>query len=344
MKYLVTGAVGFIGFHVTKRLCEQGHDVVGIDNLNDYYDVDLKLARLVELDKFTDSNAKNIDGNFRFIKLDLTEREGIARLFSNEKFDRVIHLAAQAGVRYSIDNPMAYADSNLIGHLTILEGCRNNNIEHLIYASSSSVYGLNNKTPFSTSDSVDHPVSLYAATKKSNELMAHSYSHLYDIPTTGLRFFTVYGSWGRPDMAPYIFTKKILDGETIDINNNGDMWRDFTHVDDIVEGVVRIADVIPERDSTWKVESGSLASSSAPYSIYNIGHGSPINLMGFVKAIEDELGLEANKNFREMQAGDVYQTFAEVNDLFDATGYKSQVSVEKGVAEFVKWYKEFYKK
>jgi UDP-glucuronate 4-epimerase len=344
MKYLVTGAAGFIGFHVAQKLCGQGHDVIGIDNLNDYYDVNLKFARLAELDKFTVNNTSNEEGVFRFIKLDLTNREGIVALFAEEKFDRVIHLAAQAGVRYSIDNPMAYADSNLIGHLTILEGCRNNNIEHLIYASSSSVYGLNNKTPFSTSDSVDHPVSLYAATKKSNELMAHSYSHLYDIPTTGLRFFTVYGSWGRPDMAPYIFTKKILDGETIDINNNGDMWRDFTHVDDIVEGVVRIADVVPVRDDNWKVESGSPASSSAPYSIYNIGHGSPINLMGFVKAIEDELGLEANKNFREMQAGDVYQTFAEVNDLFDATGYKSQVSVEKGVAEFVKWYKEFYKK
>ena len=344
MKYLVTGAAGFIGFHLTKRLCEQGHDVVGIDNLNDYYDVNLKLARLAELDKFTVDDTSNTEGIFRFIKLDLTNRNGMASLFTEEKFDRVIHLAAQAGVRYSIDNPMAYADSNLIGHLTILEGCRNNNVNHLIYASSSSVYGLNNKTPFSTSDSVDHPVSLYAATKKSNELMAHSYSHLYDIPTTGLRFFTVYGSWGRPDMAPYIFTKKILDGETIDINNNGDMWRDFTHVDDIVEGVVRIADVIPERDGDWKVESGSPASSSAPYAIYNIGHGSPINLMGFVKAIEDELGIEAEKNFREMQPGDVYQTFAEVNDLFDATGYKSQVSVEKGVAEFVKWYKQFYKK
>ena len=344
MKYLVTGAAGFIGFHATKRLCEQGHDVVGVDNLNDYYDVNLKLARLAELDRFTDSKAKNNNGNFRFIKLDLTDREGIATLFTDEKFDRVVHLAAQAGVRYSIENPMAYADSNLIGHLTILEGCRNNNVEHLIYASSSSVYGLNNKTPFSTSDSVDHPVSLYAATKKSNELMAHSYSHLYDIPTTGLRFFTVYGSWGRPDMAPYIFTKKILDGDTIDINNNGDMWRDFTHVDDIVEGVVRIANVIPARDADWKVESGSPASSSAPYAIYNIGHGSPINLMGFVKAIEDELGIEAKKNFREMQAGDVYQTYAEVNDLFDATGYKTQVTVEHGVAEFVKWYKAFYKK
>lgn len=340
----MTGAAGFIGFHVTQKLCAQGHDVVGIDNLNDYYDVNLKLARLAELDKFTVSDVANKQGLFRFIKLDLTNRDGIAALFSAEKFDRVIHLAAQAGVRYSIDNPMAYADSNLIGHLTILEGCRNNNVEHLIYASSSSVYGLNNKTPFSTSDSVDHPVSLYAATKKSNELMAHSYSHLYDIPTTGLRFFTVYGSWGRPDMAPYIFTKKILDGETIDINNNGDMWRDFTHVDDIVEGVVRIANVIPARDADWKVESGSPASSSAPYAIYNIGHGSPINLMGFVKAIEDELGIEATKNFRAMQPGDVYQTFAEVNDLFDATGYKSAVSVEQGVAEFVTWYKEFYNK
>jgi UDP-glucuronate 4-epimerase len=344
MKYLVTGAAGFIGFHVTKRLCEQGHDVVGIDNLNDYYDVNLKLARLAELEQFTDNSTISINGNFRFIKLDLTEREGIDTLFTIEKFDRVIHLAAQAGVRYSIENPMAYADSNLIGHLTILEGCRNNNVEHLIYASSSSVYGLNNKTPFSTSDSVDHPVSLYAATKKSNELMAHSYSHLYDIPTTGLRFFTVYGSWGRPDMAPYIFTKKILDGDIIDINNNGDMWRDFTHVDDIVEGIVRIADVVPVRDLSWKVESGSAASSSAPYSIYNIGHGSPINLMGFVKAIEDELGMEAKKNFREMQAGDVYQTYAEVNDLFDAAGYKSQVTVEKGVSEFIDWYRKFYQK
>jgi len=344
MKFLVTGAAGFIGFHTTQRLCEQGHEVVGIDNLNDYYDVNLKLARLAELDKFTSKNDSNTEGVFRFIKLDLTDRNGMATLFKDEKFDRVIHLAAQAGVRYSIENPMAYADSNLIGHLTILEGCRNNNVEHLIYASSSSVYGLNNKTPFSTSDSVDHPVSLYAATKKSNELMAHSYSHLYDIPTTGLRFFTVYGSWGRPDMAPYIFTKKILDGDTIDINNNGDMWRDFTHVDDIVEGIVRIADVIPQRDDKWKVESGSPASSSAPYSIYNIGHGSPINLMGFVKAIEDELGIEAKKNFREMQAGDVYQTYAEVNDLFDAAKYKSKVTVKEGVAEFIQWYREFYNK
>ena len=266
------------------------------------------------------------------------------KLFAIEKFDRVIHLAAQAGVRYSLENPHAYADSNLVGHLNILEGCRQNKVSHLVYASSSSVYGLNAKVPFATSDSVDHPVSLYAATKKSNELMAHSYSHLYDIPTTGLRFFTVYGSWGRPDMAPFIFTKKILNGDTIDINNNGDMWRDFTHVDDIVEGVVRIADVLPDRNESWTVESGTPASSSAPYSVYNIGHGSPINLMDFVKAIEDELGIEAKKNFREMQPGDVYQTYADTEDLFIATGYKPRVTVKEGVAEFVSWYKEFYNK
>jgi UDP-glucuronate 4-epimerase len=337
MKYLVTGAAGFIGHFVAQRLCEQGHSVVGIDNLNDYYEVSLKQARLANLDKFVES------GLFTFVKMDLADRTGLAKLFCDKKFDRVIHLAAQAGVRYSIENPMAYADSNLIGHLTILEGCRNNDVKHLVYASSSSVYGLNSKVPFATSDSVDHPVSLYAATKKSNELMAHSYSHLYNIPTTGLRFFTVYGSWGRPDMAPYIFTKKILNGDTIDINNNGDMWRDFTHVDDIVEGVLRIAGVIPECNTDWKVESGSPATSSAPYSVYNIGHGSPISLMDFVKAIEDELGIEAKKNFREMQAGDVYQTFADTQDLFKATNYTPKVSVKEGVAEFVAWFKKFYK-
>ncbi len=278
--------------------------------------------------------------NYKYF--DISDREAVKSLFAQEHFERVIYLAAQPGVRYSIENPHAHADSNLVGHLNILEGCRNTKVKHLVYASSSSVYGLNAKTPFSTSDSVDHPVSLYAATKKSNELMAHSYSHLYDIPTTGLRFFTVYGSWGRPDMAPYIFTQKILNGETIDINNNGEMWRDFTHVDDIVEGVVRVADVIPTINKAWTVESGSPASSSAPYAIYNIGHGSPINLMAFVKAIEDELGIEAKKNFREMPPGDVYQTFADVEDLFAATGYKPKVGVKEGVAEFVKWFKEFY--
>ncbi|MGI2216177.1 NAD-dependent epimerase [Shewanella baltica] len=334
MKYLVTGAAGFIGSAVVEKLVAAGHEIIGVDNINDYYDVNLKCARLKRIEH----------NNFRLVELDIADRESVKQLFESEIFDRVIHLAAQAGVRYSIENPHAYADSNLVGHLNILEGCRHTKVKHLVYASSSSVYGLNAKTPFATSDSVDHPVSLYAATKKSNELMAHSYSHLYDIPTTGLRFFTVYGSWGRPDMAPFIFTKKILDSETIDINNNGDMWRDFTHVDDIVEGVVRIADVIPSRDKSWTVEKGSPATSSAPYSVYNIGHGSPINLMGFVKAIEDELGIEAKKNFREMQPGDVYQTYADVEDLFQATGYKPRVGVKEGVAEFVKWYREFYNK
>lgn len=334
MKYLVTGAAGFIGSGVVERLTAVGHDVVGIDNINDYYDVSLKHARLKRIEH----------EQFQFIKIDLADREGIASLFNDQKFDRVIHLGAQAGVRYSIDNPLAYADSNLIGHLNILEGCRNTKVKHLVYASSSSVYGLNSKVPFSTSDSVDHPISLYAATKKSNELMAHSYSHLYDIPTTGLRFFTVYGPWGRPDMAPFIFTEKILNGETIDINNNGDMWRDFTYIDDIVEGVIRIADVIPTRNDNWTVEAGTPASSSAPYSIYNIGHGSPINLMDFIKAIETELGIEAKKNFRGMQAGDVYQTYADTQDLFAATGYKPKMGVAEGVAGLVRWYKEFYHK
>jgi UDP-glucuronate 4-epimerase len=334
MKCLVTGAAGFIGSAVVDKLTSKGYQVFGVDNLNDYYDVALKEARLDRIQH----------ENFKFVHLDIADRKSVANFFETERFDKVVHLAAQAGVRYSIENSHAYADSNLVGHLNILEGCRHNKVKHLVYASSSSVYGLNGKTPFATSDSVDHPISLYAATKKSNELMAHSYSHLYEIPTTGLRFFTVYGSWGRPDMAPFIFTKKILDGDTIDINNNGDMWRDFTHINDIVEGVVRIMDVLPTTNNNWTVEAGSPATSSAPYAVYNIGHGSPINLMDFVNAIENELGIEAKKNFREMQPGDVYQTYADTQDLFNATGYVPQVSVKEGVAEFVKWYKDFYQK
>ncbi|QFI40164.1 NAD-dependent epimerase [Moritella marina ATCC 15381] len=333
MKYLITGAAGFIGSRCAELLCQQGHQIIGVDNLNDYYDVNLKHARL--------ANAQKSE-LFTFIELDLADREGVAALFSEHKFDRVIHLAAQAGVRYSIDNPMAYADSNLTGFLTVLEGCRNTKVKHLVYASSSSVYGLNNKTPFSTSDSVDHPISLYAASKKSNELMAHTYSHLYGVPTTGLRFFTVYGPWGRPDMALFKFTKAIIAGEEIDVYNNGDMLRDFTYIDDIVAGVLQIQDVIPTPNSEWKVETGSPATSSAPYRVYNIGHGSPVKLMDYIEALEDSLGIKAKKNFMPMQPGDVYATYADTQDLFAATGYTSQVKVKEGVKAFVDWYRDFY--
>ncbi|KAB1180761.1 NAD-dependent epimerase [Photobacterium damselae] len=334
MKYLVTGAAGFIGSAVTERLCALGHQVVGVDNLNDYYDVSLKQARL----------QRAANPLFTFIELDLADREGVAQLFADQQFDKVIHLAAQAGVRYSIDNPLAYADSNLVGHLTILEGCRHHKVKHLIYASSSSVYGLNHKTPFNTSDSVDHPISLYAATKKSNELMAHTYSHLYGVPTTGLRFFTVYGPWGRPDMALFKFTNAIMEGKEIDVYNHGDMRRDFTYIDDIVEGVMRIQDVIPEPNPDWIVETGSPATSSAPYRVYNIGHGSPVKLMDYIEALEEALGIEAKKNFMDMQPGDVYMTYADTEDLFNATGYKPEVKVKEGVKAFVDWYRAYYQK
>lgn len=333
MKCLVSGSAGFIGFFVSQRLIAMGYEVVGIDNLNDYYDVALKKARLAKLDE--------LEG-FTFKELDLADREGMASLFVEHKFNRVIHLAAQAGVRYSIENPMAYADSNLIGHLTILEGCRNNNVEHLVYASSSSVYGLNSKMPFATSDSVDHPISLYAATKKANELMSHTYSHLYNVPTTGLRFFTVYGPWGRPDMALFKFTKAILEGKEIDIYNNGDLSRDFTYIDDIVEGIIRIQNVIPTGKQDWTVETGSPADSSAPYALYNIGNGNPVKLMDFVSALENALGIEAKKNFMPMQPGDVYATYADTEGLEDVTGYVPTVSVNEGVQSFVNWYRYFY--
>ncbi len=333
MKFLVTGAAGFIGFHTCKRLLEAGHQVVGIDNMNDYYDVNLKQARLDLLQSSL----------FSFHKVDLADREGIARLFAEEKFNRVIHLAAQAGVRYSLENPHAYADSNLIGYLNILEGCRHHKVEHLLYASSSSVYGLNRKMPFSTDDSVDHPVSLYAATKKANELMAHTYSHLYGIPTTGLRFFTVYGPWGRPDMALFKFTKAMLEGKSIDVYNYGKMKRDFTYVDDIVEAIVRVQDVIPQPNPEWTVENGSPANSSAPYRVYNIGNSSPVELMDYITALEEALGMEAEKNMMPIQPGDVLETSADTKPLYDLVGFKPQTTVKEGVQNFVDWYKEYYK-
>lgn len=336
MKTLITGAAGFIGFHTAVRLLDEGHEIIGIDNLNDYYEVSLKEDRLKELKKHSKAD------NFTFFKLDLADRDGIADLFQQHTFDYVVHLGAQAGVRYSLHNPHAYADSNLTGHLNILEGCRHAKIKHLVYASSSSVYGLNSKMPFSTSDSVDHPVSLYAATKKANELMSHSYSHLYGLPTTGLRFFTVYGPWGRPDMAPMLFAKAIIKGEPIKVNNHGDMQRDFTYIDDIVEGIVRVADKPPQRNDNWNPEQGSAAESSAPYRVFNIGAGKPTALMDFIGELESALGMEAKKDFRPMQAGDVPATWADTDDLFEAIGYRPQYSLKEGIPAFVEWYKSYY--
>ena len=328
MNILVTGAAGFIGFHLTKALLERGDNVVGIDNLNDYYDVKLKHDRLSIL--VDNEKAKN----FEFIKLALEDRQGIENLFENYNFDIVVNLAAQAGVRYSIDNPHAYVDSNLVGFVNILEGCRSVKIKHLVYASSSSVYGMNTKQPFSTSDQVDNPISLYAATKKSNELMAHTYSHLYDLPTTGLRFFTVYGPYGRPDMAYYKFTQKIMNGIPIDVYNNGNMKRDFTHIDDIVESVVRIIDKPPHKNNSH------ITSSEAPYKLYNIGNNKPVSLRRFINAIENACGIKAIENFLPMQAGDVPATFADIDELISDFNFKPQTSIEIGIKSFVDWYME----
>jgi len=333
MNILITGMAGFIGHAVARRLAREGHAIVGIDNLNDYYDVALKQARLADLKAFD---------NVRFECIDLADGEAMQRLFAGERFDRVVHLAAQAGVRYSLDNPHAYVQSNLVGHLNVLEGCRHQQVGHLVYASSSSVYGMNPKVPFDTRDPVDHPISLYAATKKSNELMGHTYAHLYGIPMTGLRFFTVYGPWGRPDMALFKFTRAILEGQPLPVYNHGELSRDFTYIDDIVEGVVRVLDVVPGGHAEWPQEATTPDTARAPFTLYNIGHGSPVALMDFIRAIERATGKTALCDFQPMQAGDVVQTWADTEALFEVTGYRPQMSVDEGVARFVDWYRDFY--
>lgn len=327
---LVTGGAGFIGFYLTKALLARGDSVIGIDNLNDYYDPQLKQDRLAILQAHPQAE------NYQFLKLDLADRAGIECLFKEHQFDVVVNLGAQAGVRYSIDNPHAYVDSNLVGFVNILEGCRHSEVKNLVYASSSSVYGMNTKQPFSTDDRVDYPISLYAATKKSNELMVHTYSHLYSIPTTGLRFFTVYGPMGRPDMAYFKFTKAILEGKTIDVYNNGEMQRDFTYIDDIVEGVMRVMDRIPQP------QESSITTAQAPYKIYNIGNNQPVTLRRFITAIETACGTKAKENLLPMQAGDVPITYADVDDLIADTGFKPSTSIEEGIGKFVEWYRKYY--
>ena len=332
-KILVTGAAGFIGFNLSKRLFENGAQVVGIDNLNDYYDVNLKLSRL-----------KQIEGvsNFKIIRMELADKEAMSKLFSEEKFDVAVNLAAQAGVRYSLINPYSYIDSNIMGFLNILEGCRHNQVKHLVFASSSSVYGANTKMPFSVHHNVDHPVSLYAATKKANELMAHTYSSLYNIPCTGLRFFTVYGPWGRPDMALFLFTKAILENKPIDVFNYGKMQREFTYIDDIVEGVVRVIDNIPHPNPDWRGDNPDSATSYAPYKLYNIGNNNPVELMEFIETLEKCLGKKAEKNLLPIQAGDVPATYADIDDLVKDVGFKPATTIEQGIREFVEWYKGYY--
>ncbi len=335
MKVLVTGAAGFIGFHLCQRLLERGDEVIGLDNLNDYYDVSLKHARLTQIER---------QPNFRLVNMDLADRDGMAQLFRSEAFDRVVNLAAQAGVRYSLLNPYAYVDSNLQGFMNVLEGCRHANVEHLVYASSSSVYGANTSMPFSVHDNVDHPLSLYAASKKANELMAHTYSHLYGLPTTGLRFFTVYGPWGRPDMALFLFTRAILAGEPIDVFNYGKMRRDFTYIDDIVEGVVRTLDHTATSNPQWDGATPDPGTSAAPYRLYNIGNNNPVELMYLIEVLEKKLGVTAQKNMLPIQPGDVPATYADVEALTADVGFKPATPIEVGVERFVAWYREFYKK
>lgn len=333
MKILVTGVAGFIGAALSLRLLERGDEVVGIDNINDYYDINLKLARLETLKVYE---------NFTFIKLDISDRKAIEDLFIKEQFQRVMHLAGQAGVRYSITNPHAYIDSNIVGFMNILEGCRHNAVEHLAYASSSSVYGANTHMPFSVHDNVDHPVSLYAASKKANELMAHTYSHLYKLPTTGLRFFTVYGPWGRPDMSPMIFTRKILQGKPINVFNYGNHRRDFTYIDDIVEGVIRVIDKSATANENWTGEAPDPSSSLAPYRVYNIGNNNPVHLLTFIETLETCLNKKAIKNLLPLQPGDVPDTYADVSELVNDFGYKPETKLETGIGHFVDWYKSFY--
>ena len=348
MKILVTGTAGFIGYHLAQRLIERGDEVVGLDSVNDYYDPAIKYGRLVEtgIDKdrieYNKLIASSKHDNYRFIQLNLEDKENVDVLFAEQRFDKVCNLAAQAGVRYSLINPKAYIDANIVGFVNILEACRHHDIQHLAYASSSSVYGLNESMPFSTSDNVDHPVSLYAASKKSNELMAHSYSHLFGLPTTGLRFFTVYGPWGRPDMALFLFTKAILEDKPIDVFNHGKMRRDFTYIDDIVEGIVRVIDHPSAGKSGWSGKNPDPTCSKGPYKIYNIGNSKPVELMDFIEAIEKCLGKQAQKNMMSIQPGDVPATWADVSDLVEDLGYQPNTTVQEGVERFIVWYREYY--